>query len=213
MSVLLSVTALACAIVHIVADHRGAWTTTYWSKPATMLAILALVLLSPAPLAGYPALIALGLVCSLAGDVFLMLRPVRFLAGLVAFLVAHLVYIVAFSTLATPAGLVDALLLLGLGVVIYGILWPGLGRLRLPVLGYVLAIVTMVWAAWSAWRGLGTQSSAVGAAGALLFLISDTSLGIARFRYRFPGAQLVTLGTYYLGQWLIALSAGWLLMA
>jgi uncharacterized membrane protein YhhN len=95
-----------------------------------------------------------------------------------------------------------------LGVAIYAYLRPGLGTLRLPVLAYVAAIVTMVWTAVTAWTTHGGPGAAAAAAGALFFLASDTSLGIARFRHRYPGAQAVTLGTYYLGQWLIALSAG-----
>ena len=47
-------------------------------------------------------LILAGLVCSLAGDVAL-LWPQGFVAGLLAFLVAHLLYIVAFCLTARPA--------------------------------------------------------------------------------------------------------------
>jgi uncharacterized membrane protein YhhN len=201
------IVALACASVHIVADHRRAWTTTWWSKPATMLAIMAPVVLAPGPFTRYAGLIALGLGLSLAGDIFLMLRPERFLAGLVAFFLAHLAYIAAFAGAAAPAGDGLAVVLAGLGVLIYAYLRPGLGPLRIPVMAYVAAILTMVWTAVSAWQTLGGSAAAAAAAGALCFLVSDTSLGVARFRRRFPGAQAITLGTYYLGQWLIALSA------
>ena len=206
--VALSLTALVCGAIHIVADHRRAWRTTWWSKPATVVAIAALVLLAPAPLSRYSFLIALGLGLSLAGDVFLMLRPARFLAGLAAFLLAHLVYITAFAGRATPEHAGMALLLAAAGGAIYAVLRPGLGRLRLPVLAYVAAITAMVWTALSAWLTLGGHGPAAAAIGALFFLVSDASLVYARFRHRYPGAQAVTLGTYYFGQWLIALSAG-----
>jgi uncharacterized membrane protein YhhN len=173
-----------------------------------MLAILAPVVLAPGPLTRYAGLIAIGLGFSLAGDIFLMLRPERFLAGLVAFFLAHLAYIAAFAGAAVPAVDGLALVLVVLGALIYAFLRPGLGPLRIPVMGYVAAILTMVWTAVSAWQTLGGPAAGAAAAGALCFLVSDTSLGVARFRRRFPGAQAITLGTYYLGQWLIALSAG-----
>jgi uncharacterized membrane protein YhhN len=208
LTVALSLAAMVCGIVHIVADHRRAWVAAWIAKPATMLAIMAAALAAPGPLDGYGRLIALGLACSLVGDVFLMLRPARFLAGLVAFFVAHLVYIAAFAGRAQPDNLWLAILLAGFGTAIYAFLRPGLGRLRLPVLAYVAAIVTMVWTAVTAWTTIGGAGPAAAAAGAVFFLVSDTSLGVARFRHRYPGAQAVTLGTYYVGQWLIALSAG-----
>ena len=207
MTIALSFAALFLAIVHIVADHRRAWVTTWWSKPATMLAIIGLFLTRAEPLDPYASLVLAGLICSLVGDVFLMLRPMRFLAGLIAFFVAHLIYIAAFTTLAPPSAFAAGIVLLVSGAAIYAYLWPGLGRLWLPVMLYVLAIVTMTWSALSAWQSLGTLATAAAAVGALLFLGSDTSLGVARFRWRYPGAQVVTLGTYYAGQWLIALSA------
>jgi uncharacterized membrane protein YhhN len=205
----LGLAALTLGTIHIVADYRRAWVTTWWSKPATMLAILAVVLLFARPLDEYAALIAAGLVASLIGDVVLMLRPARFLAGLVAFFIAHLIYIAAFAGQVVPGPIGLAVALLAAGAVIYRQLWPGLHGLRLPVLAYVLAILAMVWTAWSVWLARPDAGSAAAAAGALLFLISDTSLGFARFRYRYPGAQAVTLGSYYVGQWLIALSAVW----
>ena len=208
MTVVLSAAALLFAIIHIVADHRRAWITTWWSKPATMLAIIGLVVTGAEPMGLYTSLILAGLICSLVGDVFLMLRPMRFLAGLIAFFVAHVIYIAAFTSLAPPSAFAIGAVLLLAGGAIYALLWPGLGRLWLPVMLYVLAIVTMVWSALSAWQSLDTMATAAAAGGALLFLVSDTSLGVARFRFRYPGAQVVTLGTYYAGQWLIALSAG-----
>lgn len=209
MILTLSLAAALFGTIHIVADHRRAWVTTWWSKPATVLMLLALVVLLAPAESDYAYLIIAGLGASLAGDVFLMLRPERFLAGLAAFLVAHLIYIEAFAGLGWPGNLAVGLVLVVFAVVIFRVLQPRLGPLRWPVLGYVLAIATMVWLAVSAWLAQPSASTAAGAVGALFFLVSDTSLGLARFRWRYPGAQAVTLATYYLGQWLIALSAVW----
>ena len=209
MILVLSLTAALFGTIHIVADHRRAWVTTWWSKPATVLSLLALVVLLAPTESQYAYLIIVGLGASLAGDIFLMLRPERFLAGLAAFLAAHLLYIGAFAGLVWPGDPALAIVLAVFAAVVFRVLQPRLGPLRWPVLGYVLAIATMVWLAVSAWLSQPSASTAAAAVGALLFLVSDTSLGVARFRWRYPGAQAVTLATYYLGQWLIALSAVW----
>lgn len=204
MTLYLGLAALACGVAHIVADYRHAWTATYLFKPLTMVAIIAVVALPPG---AYPALrvwVIAGLCLSLIGDVFLMLRPARFLAGLVSFLVAHLAYCAAF--VAAGAGLWwPALLpvLLG-GLLMARLLWPGLDGMRVPVAVYISAIVLMVWLALSLWHGVHDRASGLLATGAVLFMISDAVLGYARFRDRFWSAQALILGSYYAGQWLIA---------
>src|SRR5690606_39451064 len=57
------------------------------------------------------------LVFSVAGDIFLVLPQNRFLAGLVSFFLAHLMYIAAFSTRRAGWGLLEAAVLSGLAVV------------------------------------------------------------------------------------------------
>ncbi len=209
MILLLSLAALACGTIHIVADGRRAWVTTWWSKPATMLAILAIVLLSPGPRDGYVTLVAVGLLFSLAGDVFLMLPSDRFLPGLASFLVAHLLYIAAFGR---AAGLVlspEALLpFVAYAAVLVPLLWPHFGRMRGPALLYVLAILAMGWQAAGQWLAVREAWAVLALAGAALFVVSDSALAWNRFRAPFHASQLVVLSTYYAAQWLIALSVG-----
>jgi len=95
--------------------------------------------------------------------------------------------------------------------VIYGglmmrVLWPHLGKMRLPVLMYMLAILMMGWAA--AGRRLLTEQegSLLAFLGAILFIASDSALALDKFRRRFRSAQLLILSTYFTAQWLIALS-------
>jgi uncharacterized membrane protein YhhN len=87
---------LAAALVDWAAVARRWRGLEYVAKPAVMLALLAWLWQRgpwPAPLAAF----AVGLVLSLAGDVLLMLPPRFFLGGLVAFLLAHVAYIVGFN--------------------------------------------------------------------------------------------------------------------
>ena len=69
----------------------------YLFKPLTTLLIFAFALLPGTfPTDNYTRAIALGLIFSLAGDIFLMLPGDYFLHGLVSFLIAHLWYWTAF---------------------------------------------------------------------------------------------------------------------
>jgi alkenylglycerophosphocholine/alkenylglycerophosphoethanolamine hydrolase len=63
---------------------------------------------------------------------------------------------------------------------------------------YVLAILTMAW--------LGAGVNVVAGLGAALFVTSDGMLAYDKFVRQFPSARLLVLTTYWLAQWLIALS-------
>ena len=195
-------------------------------KPLTTLLIILVCALSLTLAADrhdslYSVLILLGLVFSLTGDVLLIPpdQPKAFLAGLVAFLLAHLLYIAAFVHLQTsflksasvPAEVVAALALALVAAVVYSYLRPGLGRMRLPVIAYMVVISVMVHRALAiAWVHSGpmTQPTLIGA-GALLFYLSDAILAVNKFRFggELRHYKLLNLSTYYAGQLLIALSA------
>jgi uncharacterized membrane protein YhhN len=149
----------------------------------------------------YAALVLAGLVLSVAGDALLLSRArTAFLAGLVAFLLAHVAYAAAFAPLSSrPAWALAAVAATVAAVLAW--LWRHLGEMRLPVVAYCAVIGTMLWLA------LGVPSPLV-RAGALLFFLSD--LLVARDRFVAPGKPNRLLGwpLYYAGQYLIALSAG-----
>ncbi len=204
----LSVAALFTAALHIRAEYVGPRSRVYVCKPLTTGLILLLALKTGEPVSGfYQSAVVIGLAFSLAGDVFLMLPKDRFAFGLASFLVGHLAYIAAFTSVEgfriTVLCLAPFLLAVG---VVYAMLLPHLGRLWLPVLFYVLAIMVMAWQAAERFELTGDASSLLALAGALLFLVSDSALAFNRFRARFHSAQVVVLSTYYAAQWLIALS-------
>ena len=157
----------------------------------------------------FDATLCAGLVFSLLGDVFLMLPSNRFTAGLASFLVAHLLYVVAFvrdaGFGAAPLALV--VLLLSAGALVAK-LWPRLGRLRGPVLAYMAAIVTMAWQGSARWESVGQLGALFACVGAWLFVASDAALAWNRFGRPFAASPLVVLSTYFVGQLLLALSTG-----
>jgi len=204
----LSVAALVSAALHIPAEYGGPRWRVYVFKPLTTTLILAIACLPAAGVeARYQWAIVVGLLFSLAGDVFLMLPHDRFIAGLVAFLLAHVAYIVAFTT-GAPLGTTPWLLLpvAVVAAVILRVLWPGLGRLKLPVTVYVIVIVVMTWTAAARAVVLPSTATTIAAAGAVLFLASDAILALNRFGKPFRAGRALNLATYFAGQWLIALS-------
>jgi uncharacterized membrane protein YhhN len=154
-----------------------------------------------------------GLGLSLAGDVALLWPRQGFVAGLMAFLLAHLAYIRAFCVpvrfAARPAwfaayGIVAALLL--------SQLWNGIAPpLRLPVLGYVACLASMAAQAAAWWRSSARAADAAcarsAALGGALFMLSDALLAFNKFGQPLPLASLWILATYWAAQWCICESA------
>lgn len=210
MTIVLSLLVLTSALLTIRAEYKGSRRQVYVFKPLTVVLIILISLQTKFAAASplYKQLIVPGLLCSLAGDVFLMLPRERFVAGLACFLLAHVCYIAAFTAGdgARTFSAWGAVLLALYGSLMLRLLWPRLGRLKAPVTVYVAAILLMAWQALNRWMMIGDAGSASALAGALLFVASDSALAWNRFRAEFRSAQGFVLGTYFAAQLLIALS-------
>jgi uncharacterized membrane protein YhhN len=148
-----------------------------------------------------------GLTFSLLGDIALMFPEKWFTAGLVAFLTAHVFYILAFKPAPghrVSTGIFLPFLLYGL--LMFFIMAPGLGKLKIPVLVYIGAITIMAGFAAGRFADLGGARPLMAFAGAILFLVSDSVLAYDRFAKKICPAQIIILGTYFPAQLLIALS-------
>jgi uncharacterized membrane protein YhhN len=188
----------------------GHFQTAYLFTPLTTILILGLAATAPRarPLR-YKWCVVAGLVFSLAGDVFLMLPREQFVSGLSCFLLAHICYLGAFVSDSPFAARPGAFAFwAAAGLVVLGILWPGVSpALRVPVLLYEVAILTMASQAASRALNLKSWPAIVAGLGAALFVVSDTLLAVNRFRFPLPCSRALVLGTYFTAQWLIALSA------
>lgn len=209
---LLIVAVAIAAIVGAGLDGDGRWV--HWlAKPLTTLLIASIAWqavassMSPAP--GYRRTVLAGMGLSCIGDIALMLPMDAFVPGLVAFLLAHVCYIVAFRAgLHAGRGLGVAAVLLGAFAASNLIaLWPHLpADMRVPVLA-VMAILALA----RHWRvptpqGIDRRSTAWAAGGAVLFVASDCLLAWDRFGGGLPMASLLVLSTYYAAQYGIARS-------
>ena len=141
----------------------------------------------------------------LAGLQFLML-PGLFIAGLLAFLLAHLAYIARFRQDAPWFASHAALwVTLGAGGSMCAFLcWGGLPPgLRVPVAAYGLVIALMAAQAVGRARVRRDRASLLVAVGAGCFMISDSLLAINRFVTPLPMAQFGVLASYCAAQCLI----------
>ena len=187
-------------------DHRA---LLFVFKPLTTLFIIAHAWRRGTDAPAARRYLLAGLWFSLIGDVALLWPRQGFVPGLVAFLIAHVLYIVAFTRehrfAAQPAALAAYALMAG---TILAFLWDHIPpSLRIPVAGYVLALTAM--AAQTAVLGLLAQGDEVRRArglmlGGALFMASDTVLAVNRFALPVPAAGLWILATYWGAQWLIA---------
>ena len=205
---------LAATVTLLVwAEFRSDQRQVYFFKPLSTLLVIAVALLSflaPGVRPGYTLGISLGLVLSLGGDVALMFKSNKaFLVGLVLFLLAHVVYSIVFTVPNGfhPHDLIVAAVLLALAVPTYLYLQPGLGRMKGPVIFYIVVICFMVNRGFSAFFGnaFTTTQAWLMSLGATLFWLSDLVLAVNRFRHPFEANRL-SLFLYYGGQLLIALS-------
>jgi uncharacterized membrane protein YhhN len=142
-----------------------------------------------------------GLVCAAVGDTVLMRESERALrAGIAAFLGTHACYLIGYLRAGALAGARRRPLIpagwAGVYLVASAALWRRLDAVRLPVLGYGLALFSMAAAAGATGTGPG--------AGAALFVLSDLTIGLGVARCRFPGQRAVIAVTYVAGQLLIA---------
>lgn len=185
------------------AEHRS---TERWSKPAVLLALIGVAIALDPVDTSVRAWFVVALALSLAGDVFLLGAGRWFLAGLAAFLAAHLAYIGGFAVAGrerwwtlVPAVVVITTLSATAGRRIVTCASRQDAALRGPVMAYLAVISAMVLVA----SVTGTWLAIVGA---FLFLASDTVLGWREFVDRRPWMPVTVMVTYHLAQGSLVLS-------
>jgi uncharacterized membrane protein YhhN len=206
LAVVLLVVAAVFAVGDWVARLRRRARLEYLCKPATLVALIGLaVALTPVPeLATRRWWFVVALVFSLAGDVLLMIPADRFVAGLAAFLIAHLAYVVGFSVHgAGGRALAIALVVVAVVVAPFAVkILRALTRQRpllAPVTLYMVVISVMVASALA-------TGDVVAGVGAALFVSSDTMIAWNRFVRPFAAADVGIMVTYHLGQGALVLS-------
>jgi uncharacterized membrane protein YhhN len=199
-------TLMACGVL-IAAQSLGLPALAAPAKLIASCGFIAVALLSDARRSRYGRIILAGLVFSWFGDMFLLGDSEGlFLAGLVSFLVAHIAYILAFSTYGLSDRWCFAALLpvavISMAVSIW--LTPFVpDGMVVPVRLYTFAISLMVILAFGA-RGVGAP--VLVPFGAALFYFSDLSVATLQFTSTAFPHYVWGLPFYYTGQLMLALS-------
>jgi uncharacterized membrane protein YhhN len=196
----------AVAAISVVYRNRKLYA---FLKLLTTILIIGAGLASARHFGTFQIALVAGLFFCLLGDIFL-LEDKTFVLGLASFLAGHLCFITGFGIVNHSAGgmLSEAWILLPLlvyGAAMYLILAPHLGKMKLPVVVYMVAILLMAWQALTFGVNVGGMAT-LASAGAVLFVISDSTLAYNRFRREFMPAELLILSTYWSAILLIALS-------
>jgi uncharacterized membrane protein YhhN len=183
-----------------VSPRVAARRAEYLLKPATMVALIGVAVTLTPQHDAQRGLFVMGLVLSLAGDVFLMLPGELFVQGLAAFLLAHFAYIAGFAAAGVTMGWSVA------GLAVVAIAGATVGRkivravrsgehaeMVVPVAAYMTVISAMVVLA------IGSADR-LAAAGALIFYCSDALIAWDRFVAPKRWARPAIMATYHLGQ-------------
>jgi uncharacterized membrane protein YhhN len=150
----------------------------------------------------------LALICSLIGDVLLMFvdrSPNFFIGGLIAFLVAHLMYIKVFlksrNKTANPIPIIIMFLVYAIGIFYY--IKDGLNQMLIPVLIYLIVILIMGTTAYLRNKSKTNNSYGFILVGAVFFIISDSLLAIDKFHEPLALSSISIILTYALAQYCI----------
>jgi len=162
-------------------------------------------------------LMFLALIFSWSGDIMLELphvleqpqmNDVLFMAGLICFMIIHVLYFVVFCLTPGENQALKKFYLFMLPVFIYGAallyyLFKDLGDMRIPVIVYTVVLLAMLVAAINRYKKVRRLSYTLVLLGAILFVLSDSLLAINKFSHPFKCSSALIMSTYIAGQFLI----------
>lgn len=178
-----------------------------WFKMLASTGFIAVALSVGALPTSYGRVVLVALVLSWIGDLLLTFASRRaFLGGLVAFLLGHVAYSIAFGTLGLnpPVVAISAVVVATIAAFVWRRLAPHVGEMAAPVVAYVVVTSVMVVLAFGTFGDGATWLIPVGAT---LFFVSDLFVARNQFVVRGTVNRVWGLPLYYLAQVLLALSA------
>ncbi|MCT4629129.1 lysoplasmalogenase [Winogradskyella sp.] len=195
----------------ITANTETLQTAHYIAKPAIVISLIVLFIKTSHSLKkSIKTLTLLALIFSLLGDVLLMFvnqSPHFFTVGLVAFLIAHIMYIVVFlkHKNKSKSALEFLVLLLIYASGLFYLLKDGLGDMLTPVIIYMIVILSMATTAFLRKDIVNSLSYKLVFIGAIFFMISDSILALNKFYQPIPLSNISIMVTYALAQYLIVI--------
>lgn len=203
---LLALTAAACGAL-VTLQVFGLYWPAAAAKFVASSGFIAIALRSGAWRSRYGKFVLAGLALSWCGDMSLVgASRQAFLAGLSAFLLAHVAYLLAFAAHGFHRNwvVIAALPVTAIAAAVFAWLGPHTpAALVVPVRAYIVVISLMVIFAFGT-RGRG--GSALIPLGATLFFLSDLSVAALRIVQTDVATYVIGLPFYYAGQLCLALS-------
>ncbi len=193
----------------IVVSNLDWWQFRIITKPMVVGALLVFFLMQKAD-KKTRVLVTTALLFSLIGDVQLIYAgeyESLFIGGLFAFLMAHIMYIIQFSrTRNKNVGFFPPLLVLSAyAVSIFWYLSDSLGNMAIPVAVYITVILVMILFAYLRDDSMTDNNYIYVLSGTLLFMLSDSIVGITRFKSDIPFSRILVMGIYGIAQLLMVL--------
>lgn len=202
---------LGLSIVYLTLLLIGQESIAWFMKPV----LIPLLILGVYNSGSFPSkkFLLIALTFSWIGDIILLFSErdeLFFIAGLIAFLISHIVYILLFNKQLIYKnrknkavfwiGVTSIIMYL---VVMISILLPSLGDLTIPVFVYALVISTMLLFAFKGflnWQEPGNWYILIGA---IAFVSSDSLLAFNKFYSPIVMSSVLIMTTYLIAQYLI----------
>lgn len=207
---------LLASLVDIAFLLEGNLSLRFFSKPLILLGLIIYFFQITRPIAAtfLTKSILSALIFSWIGDI-LLLWPHLFIYGLGAFLMAQVCYIIGFKLAQSGSNRLDQVnfikifffnlpIYLAAAFTFY-LINPNLGSMKIPVIIYIIVIVSMVATARERFKKCNSASFWQVFVGAVFFFISDGAIAISRFFFDFPESGIIIMGTYVVAQLLIVM--------
>lgn len=195
----LSLATLFSAIIAIIFRQKEHTIVYAIFKPLTTILIISIGLfIYYQTKSNYSIVILIALLFSLIGDVFLI-SDNYFLPGLASFLIAHICFIIGFTTLyGFNSNIIPLTFLVLIGGLYYNYLRKDLKSFAIPVLVYIAVILVMNWQAINLIISSGKAIFYSLALASILFSFSDAILAYNKFKKPFKSAEVLILSTYWI---------------
>lgn len=208
---------IVIVLLNLYAEFAALPALRYLVKPLICISLGAYLIMQTKLQSGFNRLIFAALILSLFGDSFLLFAGSDvyfFLYGLVSFLLAHIVYSLAFfrDFKNNPQGskVYGHLMLFVMGVFslsYYSWIRDYLNDFRIPVMAYMFVISIMAILAGYRYHRVNLISFRLIYWGAIFFVISDSALAYNKFVEPYPLAGILIMSTYMTAQYLITIGA------
>ena len=174
-----------------------------FSKPLTTLGAIAIAVLADGPRSA-TIVAVLALVLCLIGDIALLPAVDQFVAGLAAFLLGHIAFIVTFAYRGFDRWTMSGVAVVGVAVLLGTAAVPivrgaSAKRMGIPVRAYLVVISSMCVLGWATGNWLVML-------GAAAFIVSDSILGWGQFVAERRWMHLAIMVTYHVAIVSLALS-------